>query len=34
MNNPLTPYWFYLVGCVLFLAGTIIGMVQVWRAMK
>jgi len=29
MNNPLTPYWFYLGGCILFLIGTIIGMIQV-----
>ena len=31
MNNPLTPYWFYLAGCVAFLIGTIIGMIQIAR---
>ena len=32
MNSPLTPYWFYLAGCIMFLIGTIIGMVQVWKS--
>ena len=31
MNNPLTPYWFYLLGCILFLVGTLIGMWQVGK---
>ena len=29
MSHPLLPYWFYLAGCLLFLIGTIIGMLQV-----
>jgi hypothetical protein len=28
MSSPLTPYYFYLAGCISFLIGTIIGMVQ------
>ena len=29
MKDPLLPYWFYLAGCVSFLVGTIIGMLQI-----
>jgi hypothetical protein len=34
MNSPLTPYWFYLTGCVMFLVGTVIGMIQLWKSLK